>query len=188
MHFDEFEVFGHDDVEVDGGVFVLGVVEVEDGGALVDAGADGRDEFTEGEVGEAAGAEEAVEGDSHGDTAAGDGGGAGTSVGLEDVTIDPDGTLADFFEVDDSAESPADEALDLGGSAVEFSAVHIAGFAVVGGVGEHGILRGEPATFDFLLFHPAGDVVIDGGCADDAGIAEGDEDRAVGMGGDIGLE
>lgn len=51
----------------------------------------------------------------------------------------------------------------------------------MGGVGEHGILGSEPATGDFLVAHPAGDAVFDGGGADDAGVSEADEDGAGGV-------
>ena len=182
----KLQILGHDDVEIHRSVLVLDIVEVEDGGALVDAGADGGDEFAERKFGEAAGAEESVEGDGDGHAAPGDGGRASAAVGLEDVAIDPNGALAEGFEVDDGPEGAADEALDLGGTAVEFAPGDVPGFAVEGRVGEHGILCGDPATFDFLVFHPAGDVIFDGRGADDAGVAKGNEDRPTGVGGDVG--
>lgn len=61
-------------------------------------------------------------------------------------------------------------------------------FAVEGGVGEHGVLGGEPAPFDVLFLHPAGDAFLDHGGADDAGVAERDEHGAVGVWGDAGEE
>jgi hypothetical protein len=186
--FDVFSAFGHDDVEIDGGIAVLGVVKVKDGLVLVNAGADGGDEFLEWEILEFALGHEPVEGDGCGDASAGDGGGAGAAVGLEDVAIDPDGALAEFFEINDGAEGTADEALDLGGAPVELAAADVALFPVVGGVGEHGVFRADPAAFDILILHPTGNVFLDGGGADDAGIPEGNEHRAGGVGGYVGNE
>jgi len=185
LKFDEIPVLGHDNVEIDGGIAVLGVVEVEDGFVLVDAGADGGDEFGHGEVLELALGHEAVEGDGDGDASAGDGGGAGAAVGLQDIAVDPESAFAEFLEVDDGAKGASDETLDLRGASVELAAVDVAGFSVVGGVGEHGILGGDPAAFDLLILHPTGDVFLDGGGANDAGIAEGNENGSGGIRRDV---
>ena len=79
------EVLRHDDIEIDRGVAVFRVIEIEDGGAFADPGADRGYELGEGKLGEAAGADEAVEGDGEGHAAAGDGGGASAAVGLQDI-------------------------------------------------------------------------------------------------------
>lgn len=99
LNFNEFEGFGHDDVEVDGGCLVFGVVEVEDGCVFVDACGDGSDEFFEREVFDFAFCHHAIEGDGGGDAGSGDGGGACAAVCLEDIAIDPEGALADFLEI-----------------------------------------------------------------------------------------
>ena len=156
LEFDEVAGLGHDDVEIHGGVAVLGVVEVEDGFVIIDAGGDGGDEFGHGEVVELAGGHEFVEGDGGGDAAAGDGGGAGAAVCLEDVAIDPEGAGAEFLRSTTARRGAADEALDLGGSAVDFSTGDVAGFAVVGGVGEHAVFGRDPAALRRPAFSSSG--------------------------------
>ena len=132
LDFHELAFFGHDDVEVDGGVSVFGVVQVEEGFAFVYSSADGGDELSEGKIFEFSGVHEAVESDGDGDATAGDGGGAGSTVGLEDVAIEPEGAGAEFFEVDNGAEGPADEALDFRRSSIEATLGDIAGFSSEG--------------------------------------------------------
>ena len=112
-----------------------------------------------------------------GEPAAGDGGGAGAAVGLDDVAVDGDFAFAEGVKVGDGAEAAADQAGDfLGASAVEGAFAAAAG---VGGGGEHVVFGGDPAAAGAA--HPAGDVFGDGGGAEDAGVAEGDEDGAGGV-------
>ena len=179
---------GHDDVEVHFGVFVFDIGEVEQLASVEEADADGGDAVHERVFGDAASVEERLDGEAGGEVGAGDGRGAGAAVGLEDIAIDPEGVLAELAQVEDGAEGTADEALDLDGAAVEFSAGDVALFALVGAVGEEGVFGGEPAAGNALLFHPGGDFGLDGGGADDAGVSVGDEHRAGGVGGDAGFE
>ena len=72
MQLNEVKVLGHDDIEVDTGVFVLGVVEVENGGVLVNAGADTSDELFHREAFDFAACDEVVQRDGDGNAAAGD--------------------------------------------------------------------------------------------------------------------
>lgn len=123
-----------------------------------------------------------------GEVGAGDRRGARAAVGLEDVAVEPERVLAELVEVDDGAEGAADEALDLNGAAVDFAAGDVAGFPLERGVRQHRILGCEPAAGDFLLFHPRGHAGLDGGGADDAREAEGDEHGAGRVWGDVGLE
>ena len=58
----------------------------------------------------------------------------------------------------------------------------------MGRIGEHGILGGEPAALDSLHFHPARNIFINSCRANDAGISKRNENRASGMGGDVGSE
>ena len=188
LDLDELAVLGEDEVEIDSGVLVLDVVEIEHRLACDDADADGGDELVERGLGEGAGGDELAAGEIDGDAGAGDGGGTGATVGLEDVAIDPQGARAEGGEIDGGAEGAADEALDLNAAAIKTALGDIAGFALEGGIREHGILRRNPAAGDGLLFHPARDALLNGGGADDAGIAEGGENRAGGVGGDAGRE
>jgi hypothetical protein len=93
--------------------------------------------------------------------------------------------LAELLQVEHGAERAADEALDLDGAAVDLALGDVARLPVERAVGQHRILGGEPAALDALLLHPGGDLGLDGGGADDAGVAEADEHGAGGIGRDV---
>lgn len=188
LKFDKFEVFGHDDIKIDAGVFVLGVVEVEDGGILINTRGDACDEFFHREGFDFSRCEEFVESDGDGDATTGDGCGAGPAVGLQDIAIEPDGPWSEGLEVDHGPERASDEPLDFGRAAIESARRDIALFTVERRIREHIVFGGEPATADFLVFHPSWHVFLHGGSADDACVAKGDEGGSCGMGGDSGLE
>ncbi len=177
---DEASVGEHDYVHVDGGAGVLFVAEVEEDRAVDDAYGGGGDHLAEGRGLEGSGGDEFAEGEGEGDRGSGDGGGAGASVGLEDVAVEDDGALAEGLHVDDGAEAAADEALDLVGAAAYLAALALAGGAGEGGSGQHAVLGGDPATAG--VAEPAGDSLLDGGVAEDAGVAGLDEDGALGHG------
>ena len=75
--------------------------------------------------------------------------------------------------------------MDFLGAAVDFAFGDVALFAGEGGVGEHGILGGDPTAGDVLFFHPPGDGFVDGDAADDAGVAPFDEGGAGGVGSNV---
>ena len=116
---------------------------------------------------------------SKGDAAAGDGGGAGAAVGLDDVAVDDDAVFAQGAEVDGGAQGAADEALDFDGAAALFAAAGFAAHAVAGGAGEHAVFGGDPALA--LAFEEGWDLVFHAGGADDLGVAEFDEHGAFGV-------
>ena len=182
LGFDQAAGGEHDDVHVDGGAGVFFVAEVEEGVAVDDADAGGGDHLLEGVGFEGAGGDELAEGDGEGAAGSGDGCGAGSTVGLEDVAVEDDGALAEDAHVYDGAEGAADEALDLVSAAADFSFFGLAGATGEGGAGEHAVLCGNPAAAG--VAHPAGDAGFDGGVAEDAGVAGFDEDGTFG-GGDV---
>ncbi len=184
LGFDEAAVGEHDDVHVDGGAGVFFVAEVEEDVAVDDADGGGGDHLFEGRGLQGSGGDEFSEGEGEGDAGSGDGGGAGASVGLEDVAVEDDGALAEGLHVDDAAEDAADEALDLVGAAADLAAFGFAGGAGEGGAGEHAVLGGDPAAAG--VAEPAGDALLDGGVAEDAGVAGFDEDGAFGHGDVVG--
>jgi hypothetical protein len=188
LEFDEGALAGEDDVHIDFGADILLVAEVEDGLAVEDTDADAGDLVEEGGFLDFAFGDEFLGGEGDGDVGSGDGGGAGSSIGLEDVAIEPDGAGTEFFEAEGGAHGAADEALDFGGTSIEFTAGDIAGFSLEGGVGEHGVFGGDPAAGDALFLHPARHGFIDAGGADDLSIAPLDEGRACGVRGDMVLE
>jgi hypothetical protein len=72
LNFNELASAGHDDVGVDLGVFVFDIVEIEEGIALIDAGADGGDGIDEGVLGDFFGVEEFLDREAGGEVGAGD--------------------------------------------------------------------------------------------------------------------
>ena len=178
LGFDEAAVGEHNDVHVDGGAGVLFVGEVEEGVAVDDADRGGGDHLAEGRGLERACGDELAEGEGKGDAGSSDGRGAGAAVGLEDVAVEDDGALAESLHVDDAAQGTPDEALDLVGSASDLAALGLAGGAGEGGAGEHAVLGGDPAAAG--VAEPAGDALLDGGVAENAGVAGLHEDGAFG--------
>src|SRR4051794_40728590 len=177
LDLDEAAVAGHDHVGVDLRGRVLGIVEVEQRGAIDDPARDRGDRAGQRELGELALVDQAAAGELERDVAAGDRGAAGAAVGLEDVAVDVDGALAERLEVDDAADRAADQALDLDGAAVGAALGDVALLAVAGGGGEHPVLGGQPAAA--LAGHPARDGLLHGGGADHARLAARDQ-RAAG--------
>lgn len=186
LGFDKASGAEHDDVHVDGGAGVFFVAEVEEDVAVDDADGGGGDHLFEGGGFEGSGGDELVEGEGEGDGGTGDGGGAGSAVGLDDVAVEDDGAFAEGLHVDDAAQGAADETLDLVGSAADLAAFGLAGGAGEGGSGEHAILGGDPAAAG--VAEPAGNSLLDGSVAEDAGVAGLDEDGAFGGADEVGGE
>jgi hypothetical protein len=101
------------------------------------------------------------------DVGAGDGGGAGASVGGEDVAIDAERARAEGLQVDGGADAASDQPLDFGAASVDAALGDVARFAVERRVGQHRVLGGDPAAGDLLFLHPARDVFLDRDGADD---------------------
>ena len=188
LHFDELAAASHDDVRIHFGVFVLDVVEVEEGLAFVDACADRGDGIGEGVFRDAACVEEFLDGEASGQIGPGDRSGARAAIGLEHIAVEPEGVLTEFLEVDDGAKGAPDQALNLDVAAIGFTFGNFAWFAIERRVGEHRIFRREPAAGNALLFHPRRDVGLNRRGANDAGEAEGNEHGTGGVGRDIGLK
>ena len=72
------------------------------------------------------------------------------------------------------------------GAAADFAALGFARGAGEGGSGEHAVFGGDPAAA--RVAEPAGDTLLDGGVAEDAGVAGFDEDGAFGGGDEVGCE
>ena len=77
--------------------------------------------------------------------AAGDRGGAGAAVGLDDVAIDRDLALAEADQIDHGAERAADQALDLQRPAGLLAGRRLAARALGGGARQHAVFGGDPA-------------------------------------------
>lgn len=137
--------------------------------SIDDADRGGSDHLAQGRGFEGACGDEFVEGDGEGDAGSGYGSSAGSSVGLEDVAVEDDGSFSECFHVDDRAEGAADKALDFVGSSADLAALGLSGGAGEGCAGEHAVLCGDPAAAG--VAEPSGDAGLDGGVAEDAGVA-----------------
>ena len=112
-----------------------------------------------------------------GHVGAGDGGGAGATVGLQDVAVQGDGVLTQGRDVDDAAQGTADKTGDLVGTAANLASHGLSARALGAGARQHGVLGGHPALAAALA--PAGDALSEGCDAQDASAAELDQDAAL---------
>ena len=129
--------------------------------------------------------EQAVDREPQRHPGAGNGGGAGAAVGLDDVAIERDLALAERFEIDDGAQRAADQPLDFLGAARLLAAGRLAPPAGVGGARQHAIFGGDPAAA--LAAQPAGQVGLDRGGAQHPRVAEADQAAPLGVAGEAGL-
>src|SRR5699024_1948085 len=119
LHLDEGAGAGDHDVHVGLGADVLAVLEVQQRPAVHDADADGRDGVGQDRAGCGEGGVPLAPGDrvGQGDVGAGDGGGAGAAIGLQDVAVQLDGVLPQRVEVDHGPQGAPDQPGDLVGAA-----------------------------------------------------------------------
>src|SRR5439155_26919223 len=80
------------------------------------------------------------------DIAAGDRGGAGAAIGLDDVAVDADLALAEPLEIGDRAQAATNEALDFLGAPALPATRRLAVGAGVGRARQHAVLGGDPAA------------------------------------------
>ena len=117
------------------------------------------------------------------DIGAGDGGGAGTAISLEDVAVELDGVLTQLAQVHGGAQGAADETGNFMRTALDLALHGLARHALVRCGRQHGVLGSKPAFAGVLL--KARDAKLDGRGAHDAGVAELDEDGACRVGREI---
>ena len=178
LRFDQTSVGQHHYVHVDCGAGVFFVAEVEQEVAIHDTDGCGGDHLAEWRGLERAGGDELVERKRERDSGSGDGCGTGASVGLENVAVEDDGALAEGLHVDDGAQAAADEALDLVGASADLAALALARSAGESGAGEHPVFACDPSAAG--VAQPGGNALLDGGVAQDAGVARFDQHGAFG--------
>ena len=183
LGFDQAAIGEHDDVHVNVGAGVFLVGEVEQDVTVDDADRGGGDHLAQRRGFEGARGDQLSERKSEGDRGPGDGGGAGPTIGLEDVAVEDDGAFAERLHVDDGAQAAADEALDLVSASADLAALGLARGAGQGGAGKHSVLGGDPAAAG--VAHPAGNAGLDSGVAQDAGVPGLDQDRTFGGGDEV---
>src|SRR2546428_11463297 len=174
-HLHELAAAGHDDVHVHLGTRVLGVAEVEQRLTLDDTDADRGDVVADRRRGLLP--RDLRDRVGHRDEAAGDGGGARAAVRLDHVAVHPERAPGELRAVDDGAEGPADDPLDLLRPAARTAV--LAGRARVGRARQHRVLRRDPALA--LALHEGRHLVLERRRADHLGRAELDQHRALGV-------
>jgi hypothetical protein len=138
LNFDQTAGTEPDDVHIDLGPRIFDVIEVDDRLPFDDPRADGGDAVSEDRARSVAKPRFQRVGD--GDERAGDGCGSRSAVGLDHVGVNMDRPGAEGLGVDHGSEAPADQALDLGRSAVG-----LAFLASRRAPGEHRVFGREPA-------------------------------------------
>src|SRR5712691_2776309 len=76
----------------------------------------------------------------------GDGSGAGPAVGLQHITVEPDGPLAELRHVDHSPERTPNEPLNFLRASTETAPRCLAHVARTGRPGQHAILGSHPTS------------------------------------------
>ncbi len=117
---------------------------------------------------------------------AGDGGRARAAVRLHDVAVDGDLPLAERLEIDDGAERPPDQALNLERAPALVPDRRLAPHPFVRGARQHAVFRRDPALA--AAAKPARHLFGDARRAQHLGIAEAHQARAFGVLGDGAVE
>src|SRR6266540_2449767 len=141
----------------------------------IDAG--GRHTIADDRARRAAGLHQGADGVGHRDEGARDGGGPRAPVRLDHVAVHPDAPLAELRHLDHRAQRAPDEALDLLGAPARPGT--LAGRARIGGARQHAVLGRHPALA--LPLEEGRNLVLDRGGAEDFGVAELHEHRALGI-------
>ena len=110
------------------------------------------------------------------DPGAGNGGGTGAAVGLDDVAVDGDLPLAERFQIDDRAQAAADQALNFDGAAVLLARRRLAARAFERGARQHAVFGRDPAPR--LALEPGRQTVLERRRDQHVGVAETHEARA----------
>ena len=111
--------------------------------------------------------------------AAGDGGGAGAAVGLDDIAIDLDRAFAQGFHIGDGAQGPANQPLDFLGASRLFAPGGFTVHALVGGPGQHAVFGGDPSLA--RIAQPRRHPAFDTGGTQHVGVAEPRHARSLGI-------
>src|SRR5437588_3559516 len=155
---------GHDDVHVDFGSRVLGIIEIEQRLAADDAHRDGRDR-----IAQRLREPEPVEREARRDVGTADRRAACTAVCLKHVAVEPERPLAERPEIRHRTERPADQALDLDRTPSLLASRGFALSALAGRGRQQRVLGGHPpASF---AEQPARDALLDRGGAEDLRLA-----------------
>jgi hypothetical protein len=132
LNFDKATRTGHDNIHVDLGVAIFGVVEIENDLIFEEADTDGGDGGAEGISGHAPSDLQAFDSSAQSKAGSGDGRGTGAAVGREHIAINPEAAGSEGGEIDHGAKAATEETLNLGGTSVDFTTRRVASFATGG--------------------------------------------------------
>jgi hypothetical protein len=132
LNFDKATRTGHDDIHVDLGVAIFGVIQIKYDLIFEEADADGGDGGTEGIGGHAPSDLQTFDSSAQSEAGSGDGGGTGATVGRENIAINPEAAGSECGEIDHRAKATTEETLNLGGTSVDFTTRRVASFATGG--------------------------------------------------------
>ena len=178
LHLDDIAGAGEDEIGVGVGLRILGIVEIEHRHARTDAAGNRRDMIAQhvglDHLARFHPGEAVVERD----PGAGDGGGAGAAVGLDDVAVDGDLPLAERLEIDHRTQAAPDQALDFHGAAVLLAGRGLAPRALERRARQHAVFGGDPAAR--LAFEPRRQAIFQRRRDQHVGVAEFHEAGAFG--------
>jgi hypothetical protein len=173
LHLDKMTAAGEDHVHINVGAGILFVAEVEHGDATDDTDAGGGDVISQRQLLDRLELNQLFERDGERHKRAGDGGGARAAIGLEDVAIEDHSALSESLLIDDGAQSPPHQALNLVRPARRTALVDLARRALAGGAGQHGIFSRDPTLAG--VAQERGHGFLHAGGAEHLGIADLDQ-------------
>jgi hypothetical protein len=186
LDLDDAAVAGQHEIGIGLGLGILGIVEVEHCRSLEQA-ARHRGHLAGDRVGrDLAVLDQALEGEMQRHPGAGDAGGAGAAVGLQDVAIDVYLPLTHGGQIDDGAQRAADQTLNLLGAARLFAASSLTVRAGMGRAWQHAVFCSDPAAP--RIAQKRWHLLVDRGGAEDVGLAELHEARAFSVTGEARVE
>ena len=171
----------HDHIHVGVAAHVFDVLQVEHGRALHDAYRDCGDMADDRCVLEFALSQKFVHSILSGHKGAGDAGSSSAAVGLNHVTVEVNGSFAEFLQVEHRTQGAANQALDFLGAPTLFAARGLAVAAGVCGARQHAVFGGDPALT--AAFFMAWHLFFHRGGTQHLGRTKLDQHRAFGVGG-----
>src|SRR5438067_2419675 len=168
LHFYEFAVFSSHKIEINAHKLVLFVIKIQYSLPIQNTGTHCGEQFLHWRGVEFFFSHKFPAGNGEGQTGSGNCRGACSSVGLQNIAIDPDRSRPELLEIDNCSQRATDQALDLHAAAVEATFCGVARLSRLRRIWKHRILSRKPAARHYLLFYPARQHFINSDAADHA--------------------